>query len=345
MYVSLSALIRSMSEPANVASVAQNQAQVKPNVKPARIVDGTHSQHPKPHTHGVVAVAMASSTSQPPLSCHSEYHDHVVKESGEKPLYSYLDMEGLTEDEKRNLRGRLTNEYKQISSSYSKLNQDIRSSLTRRGITPNQLASVLMELSAFSLRDSNKPLLEDCLDKIEAATSIQAVFKILRPYGSFFDCHVVKHIVNSELCTDEDRSKLQRYQKELDGYCRRNVFECPLIASSDPKFPKLVIKVDDIVSKNFTMKALDAFSVDVAQALKLSRHTLRVCSVDEGCLQLTYQISRFLVDMIFPLTPKQEEDLKSFRTLRLTCGRRWNYNWSVSQAQKTKVCEHLWIHN
>ena len=236
-------------------------------------------------------------------------------------FYHYLDTKGLTELELNNLQGRLTNEYKHITSRYSTLYRDIHSSLSKRGVSPKQLAGVLIGLSAFAVRRSHskKPLLEDCLDEIEHAEDNQAVFKILHPYGSFFDCHVIKHIVNSELCTTDDKQKLQEYLSELDAYCQRNIFECPHYSSTDQKFTSLVVKVDDIVTTKFTMKALHAFCAKIAETLTINEHTLRLCSVEEGCFQLKCQIPPFIKQEIFPLSHHQEERLKSLQVLRLTC--------------------------
>ena len=339
-----------MSEPADITARRKNQVTQYNNVRQSSL----QLQDPIPHNIREVqstdSSTVVASPSPPPLSSHPKEHNDSVGDtvSVEQPLFPYLDTQNLAEDERHALYGRLTNEYKSITSSYARLNKDIRNSLQKRDITPSQLADELMELSAFPLKvkDSSKLLLEDCFDEIEAVKSIQGVFKILRPYGSFFDCHIIKHIVNSELCTDEDRNRLHRYLNELDDYCRRNVFECQHFASADPKFPKLILKVDSIVSTNFSMKALDAFSANVAKNLGLSRHTLRVCSVDEGCIQLTYQIPQIVVDKIFPLTPKQEEALRSLGLSSLTCecDQRLEYNLSASQAQESKVCSCL-IHD
>ena len=289
-----------------------------------------------PSTNACTVVA--SSPASPSTSHPEEHTDSTEDKPGiEQPQFPYLDIQSLTEDEKHALYGRLTNEYKDINSSYARLNIDIRNSLQTRGVTPGQLADVLMELSAFPLKvkDTDKPLLEDCFDEIEDATSIHDIFKILRPYGSFFDCHIIKHIVNSTLCTYEDRNKLQRYLSELDDYCQRNVFECQHFASPDPKFPKLILKVDSLVSKSFSMKSLDAFSANVAKTFGISRHTLRLCSVDEGCVQLTYQIPQSVVDRIFPLSPEQEEAPNSLG---------WKYKLSSSQTKKIKVSSSaLWL--
>lgn len=263
-----------------------------------------------------------------------EPHDPVLEPHDpdpEKLLYPFLNTEGLSENEISNLQGRLTNEYRNITSRYSTLYRDIHSSLTKRGITPKQLAGVLMELSAFALRksDSKKPLLEDCLDEIEIAEDNQTVFKKLHPYGSFFDCHVIKHIVNSELCTKDDKQKLQEYLSELNDYCRRNVHECPHIATLDPKFTNLVMKVDDIITNKFTMKALHAFRAKVSETLALGEHTLRLCSVEDGCLQLTCQIPPFIKEEVFPLSHQQEERLKSLHIQQLKCD---DVVWFIAQT-------------
>ena len=313
-------------------SVRQSSLQQEHQVKDP--VQHNAQEIPSMDAHTTVA----SSPLQPPSSSPTERTDSAGDKSDvEQPLFRYLNTENLTEDERHGLYGRLTNEYKDITSSYARLSIDIRKSLQTRGVTPGQLADVLMELSAFPLKvkDSSKPLLEDCFDEIEDAETIQGIFKILRPYGSFFDCHIIKHIVNSILCTNDDRARLRRYLSELDDYCRRNVFECQHFASIDPKFPKLVLKVDNLVSKSFSMKAIDAFTANVAKTFGLSRHTLRLCSVDEGCIQLTYQIPQSVVDKVFPLSPKQEEAHKSLG---------WKYKLSSSQTSKIKVCSCLHVH-
>ena len=248
-------------------------------------------------------------------------HSPMSHDLDPEKFYHYLNTKNLTELELNNLQGRLTNEYKHITSRYSTLYRDIHSSLTKRGVSPKQLAGVLIGLSAFAVRKSHskKPLLEDCLDEIEHAEDNQAVFKILHPYGSFFDCHVIKHIVNSELCTFDDKQKLQEYLSELDAYCQRNIFECPRYSSTDSKFTSLVVKVDDIVTTKFTMKALHAFCAKIAETLTLSEHTLRICSVEEGCLQFLCQMPSFIKQEIFPLSRHQEERLKSLQVQQLTC--------------------------
>lgn len=237
--------------------------------------------------------------------------------------YRCLDTRGMSESERSSLRGRLTNDYKKINSEYSMLNRSIRKSLRDRKVTPQQLGETLMEINAFALcaRDKSKPLLADRFEEIDNAKCIDQVFKILRPYGSFFDCYVIKHIVESELCTEEDRENLRRYMQKLQEYCQRHIYECPHFASStdDQKFRTLVMKMDEDIAKSFTIKALDAFRDELAITLNLKPHTLHLCSVEKGCLQLTFQVPAFVKEEIFPLSNEQKVKLQQLHIQRIDC--------------------------
>ena len=263
---------------------------------------------------------------QPLSSDHSDDSDFEPQTFNTAEKYSYpcLNTNGMSESERSSLRGRLTNDYRQINSEYSRFSRSIRKSLRDREITPKQLAEVLLELNAFCLRvhDQHKPLLDARLDEIEKAESVNDVFKILHPYGSFFDCYIIKHIVNSNLCTDEDREKLKKYLDKLDEYCQRSIFECPHFATpeQDPKFQTLVMKMDDDISTSFTMKALEAFRNQLATSLHLEGHTLRLCSVENGCFQLIFQIPDFVRAATFPLSIEQKKDLIKLQIKRLECG-------------------------
>ena len=247
-------------------------------------------------------------------------------------------MNTLSEDDQEGLKGRLTKEYKEITAKFARFMEQLRLSLSHRGITPRQLYMVLMDLYAFALTkkdaDAKRPLLEDCCDDIKQADSLDDVFCILKPYVSFLDCHVIKHIVGSlELCTNEDRKELDGYLVALDHFCQRNVFECPQTATNDHKHENLVMKVDEDILKKFTIKAIKEFQAKVAEKLGLKSYTiLSLLSVGKGCLKLTFQIPRFVVEVIFPLSREEQEQLKALGILRLTC-ERWEYDLQSRSIQ------------
>ena len=229
--------------------------------------------------------------------------------------YKCLDIQKMSDDEKSILCGQFTAEYRDITNRFSRLNRKIRKSLKSRNITPQQLAEVLMEVSAFSLlncKQKTVSLLEEQFEEIDEAENIRAVFKILCPYGSFFDCHVLKRIVHSELCLESDRNLLKEYLSKLTEYCQRSIFKCPRYSKQGDNqvFQSLVMKVDDSMLTVYNLKALDAFRNRLAAVLKLENHTLPIRSVESGCLLLVFQIPRFVEGHIFPLSCKQKRDLK-----------------------------------
>ena len=141
--------------------------------------------------------------------------------------FKYLDVKNLTDREKEALMGRLTLEYRGIIDQYSKLNQHVIQSLKGRRIESKELSGVLMYLQVFCVQKPTvKSLLSEHIDEIEAK-DIDGAFRILRSYGSFFDIFILKHIVESHLCTNDKRKKLKEYEEMLENYCRRSIFECP----------------------------------------------------------------------------------------------------------------------
>ena len=221
-------------------------------------------------------------------------------------VYPHLDVGKLSKDKKDMLEARLTIEYEQISDQYAELTDDIISSLSDRNITPEDLAVVLMNLYAYSVLKSdgtNQPLLRDCLGKIRGASSLSEAFYILHPYGSFF--------------------------------------ECPCLANSDvnPDLPncELVLKVGNIVSTSFTGNALTKFRAKLAMSLGIEVHTLVVCSVEAGCVKLTFQIPSFVAKAIFPLSSEAVSSLKLLGIVKLTCeGLEYDFGSVMSGA--SKVC-------
>ena len=116
-----------------------------------------------------------------------------------------------------------------------------------------------------------------------------------------------KHIVNG-LGTNQDKVELQNYERDFDEYSKRRVYECPpeYGSKSDAEHVDLVVKVD-YVFEEFTVKELMKFQYRLGQIFCVSpQSVLRLCRVEEGCLQLIFQVSSFVQQEIFPLFSEQE---------------------------------------
>ena len=249
--------------------------------------------------------------------------------------YPFLNVKAMNDSEIIVLKGQLTNDYRCICDQYSDLTRGVIRSLNERGITPEQLSSVLMDLNTFSVKKSiHYPLLQDQLDELQKEESIDEAFYMLRSYGSFFDCYILKHIINT-LGTENDKAKLEQYERALYEYCQRNIFECPHFSNSDPNKRQLVLKVDEIVTKSFTLNALSAFRAKLADVLGMEIHTLLVYNVEAGChLQITFQVPHFVVDTMISLTTEQKVELRKLGVIKVIIG---HYTLDLS-PQQSVVC-------
>ena len=239
-------------------------------------------------------------------------------------VFPTLTAKHLSESDRKLLGGEITMQFHQISKKYASLTSSLRSSLKQQGITPAQLVEKLMDLAGFlPLREGVKrQLLENRTSEFSKARSIEEIFHILKEYCSFYNHEIIKYIVE-ELGTNDDKAKLEKYKEDFTDYCRRSVFECPFSSGTEKSshFVDLVMKVDsDTMIEPYTMKALELFHTQVAKLLQVTKHTLQLCSVERGCLKLTFHIPRFLKTVIFPLSADQKSSLKELGVAKLDCG-------------------------
>ena len=91
----------------------------------------------------------------------------------------------------------------------------------------------------------------------------------------------------------------------------------------------------DTVYEDFTVKELKKFQYRLSTTLHVSpQSVLRLCRVEEGCLQLIFQVPSFVQQEIFPLSSEQESALAAEGVIRLTCG---DYQFAA------KVCSYCTV--
>ena len=105
-----------------------------------------------------------------------------------------------------------------------RLHSRVYESLCERSVPVDKLVTHLLSLGAFDpvYKGSQKPALYTFFQDLQNAGSIERVLFIIRDYISFFNYHVIEHIVDG-LGTDQDRVELQNYEKEFDEYSKRRV--------------------------------------------------------------------------------------------------------------------------
>ena len=238
--------------------------------------------------------------------------------------FPYLKESGLTPEQQEGLSIRLCVESEDIICKFWRLHSRVYKSLCEQNISVDKLVTHLLLLDAFDpvSKATQKPALHTFFQKLQNAGSIEKVLFIIKDYFSFFNCRVIEHIVDG-LGTDQDRVELQNYKKEFDEYSKRRIYECPPVygPKSDDNHALLVLKLDSVYEK-FTVKELKKFEYRLSRIFCVSSQSvLRLCRVEEGCLQLIFQVPSFVQQEIFPLSNEQEKALAAEGVIRLICGR------------------------
>lgn len=238
--------------------------------------------------------------------------------------FRYLDTSGLTDDDRETLEAQLNEDYLDINRKYASLTFSLRKSLRKQKISPKMVVDCLMDLQGYkslknSTDDKDVALLKDRYDEMARAKDITDVFKILSDdYCSFFNYDIIEYITEN-LGTEEDNKKLAEYKVSLDKYSEHHVFECPCYSGKSSKFPDLVLKLDETEVVGSNLKALRNFTTKTARRLRVTKHTLKVCDIKKGCLEVTFQIPRHINDVIFPLSEDQKESLRLEGVMRIEC--------------------------
>ena len=237
--------------------------------------------------------------------------------------FPYLDLSGLTSEQQQELRGMLRFESQKIMIRFQELVSATIKSFKRRCVPLDELVSHVMALGAFDpvFKEPQVPLFQFCFQKLEAADTIPKLFLVLKDYFSFFNYHIIEHIIK-ELGTVEDKANLQRYKEDFNQYAKRRVFEClPEFGTvSDADHADIFVKVDSQYD-NYTVAQIEQFRHKLSEILCVSfQGILRLCRVDKGCFQLMFQVPSYVQQKVFPLPSEKEKVLAAIGVIRLTCG-------------------------
>ena len=237
--------------------------------------------------------------------------------------FPYLNLSGLTHEQQQELRGRLRFESQEIMMQFQKLVSATMISLTQQQIPLTDLVSHIMTLGAFDqVYDGPQvPAFHHRYKELQAADTVSKIFLILKDYFSFFNYHIIEHIITT--CgTKKDKRNLRRYSKKFDQYAKRRIFEChPQFGSeSEMDHANVFVKMD-FKYENYTVIEVERVRYQLSKIIHISSDgVLRLCRVEKGCFNLTFQVPSFVHQKLFPLSKKQERALAEKKVIRLTCG-------------------------
>ena len=239
----------------------------------------------------------------------------------------YFDIRKLSEQEKLGLQCRLLQDSDKIMDEFSDLTHYTIESIASSCVSVKELHTHLSGLGAYKPIHEQVPLLRDQLNEIKRAENVKDVFNILHDYYSFFNYHIIEKLIGW-FGTPEDKKRLETYMKNFERFCKRMTFECPpdIFGSVNKGKTSLVVKVEESwgPAKGCPLETVIRLRNTLGDILGVEPSTLYLCRIDEGCVELMFQVPSFIED-IFPLSINQEKSLTSIRVTRLTCV---NYSFS-----------------
>ena len=249
------------------------------------------------------------------------------------PNNTSLKCSELTDKQQEDFRERMTFESQRIMMQFQELVSATMESLIRQNVSLDRLVAHIMTLGAFDpvYIKPQLPLFHDRHNELKAADTIPKIFLILKDYFSFFNYDIIEHIINV-LGRDEDKANLRKYKNKFDHYVRRRIFQCGPHLESETDHPNIYVKLDSRYD-NYTGAEIKRFCRKLSETLHVSsKGVMRLCQVDKGCIQLTFQVPLFVQQKVFPLCKEQEKALAAMGVMKLTCG---EYQFLVRLSKST----------
>ena len=274
-------------------------------------------------------------------------HEKVASQghSDTSSSFPYLHFHKLTEEEETALRCKLLKDSDEIVDEFSQLTDNTIKSIISRDISVKKLHTRLSDLGAYTPIRKQVPLLRNQMDEIERAEDVEGVFSILHKYYSFFNYRIIKMLI-VWFGTPEDKERLQTYIEHFKMFCKRRTFECPpdIFGRVDKTKTNLVVKVEESWDprEECTLETTIRLRNFIGDILGVEPWTLYLCRIDDGCMELLFQVPFFVEKDIFPLSMQQERSLSSVGVIKLTCG---SYSFShppevyLHKVQNNNYCD------
>ena len=195
----------------------------------------------------------------------------------------------------------------------------VRNFLMSKGVTVKNFVSFLKEVPGYG----RKSLLDKgMISKLYEAPDLIDVFDTVRDYCSWFN-HSLLGLIIEVYCEDnrEIKKKHEKYHAHIQEYCKHRIKKCPLkngFGHGGKKDKALIMKVDS-EWEEIRIEQLEEVVINVARILKVSRHTLHLCSVEKGCVQVTVMVPNHIPAAVFPLSTEQETAMMKMRVIDLQC--------------------------
>ena len=218
-------------------------------------------------------------------------------------LFPYLNLSGLTADERFLLESKLLDDTKRMIHLYADTELSIITSLEKRGVSLSSLKNFVENL----VRNLSS---NDDTERLHKSKDIYNIFFSLFPFKSFFNYEILEKIVK-KFGSEEERCLMKEYISQFTEFCKCSVFEVPpnIFHDSDAKPGDRVFSAKLTKEGLVSLGDVVAARRKIADILDIDVVALQLCSITEGCVCLTFLIPGHIYKKIFPLSQSQESTL------------------------------------
>ena len=219
----------------------------------------------------------------------------------------------LAEPHKEMLLSRLYRDSVDIVKHFSRLRTGTELYLQKKDTSVQVLVTCVMDLDPITYPGQPSPL-----NELRYAESVSDVFRILvdMKIVSFLQYSIVENIITN-LCKEnaELTEELEEYKAHFSRYIQARVFESYLFQEREYKVapnvtPHLVIITDETWDKHKTFVNIHELKMHVVKILDIQEFYLNLKSISANCLKLKYAVPTCIKELVFPLTPEQEDKLR-----------------------------------
>ncbi len=215
-------------------------------------------------------------------------------------------------------RSDLENKTNIIRQKFASVVTCVKMALKCTGVTTKDLTDHLRELkSCCSYHIKGIKVLFFCEKLIkqiqeECEGDVCKVFSVLERYYSWINFGLIESIIDAFLGDDANvQRQWTKYQSHYKEYCSQRVCRIPKplnVAQKLFKQPKkstrVIFKIDSEWNK-IRFDRLNNIRASISGLLGLEPHTLYLYTVNQGCVELVFEVPQHVADVIFPPTEEQ----------------------------------------
>ena len=157
-------------------------------------------------------------------------------------------------------------------------------------------------------------------DELAGTKSVYDVFKIIKPYCSYFNYDVLETLVETN-GSPQAKGYLKKYLQDFAAYCKAIPCAESVCGSESARLKRAKLKFKlDFDRQQLKPDAVRSIKCKIAKHLGVRPSALYLCQIKEGCISLSFLVPPFITELLLSLSDAQKIALyEDIKTLYVVC--------------------------